>query len=403
MARNTELIEDQIGHLPRTVVVGDSLVQQHILQGLNWTEQMTMKYNQVGSTGKVYNVGISGSTFYRAMNLQQYGQGTVTQQQAVINYKPDYVVVTLGFNDLVNPDATDNRTLAQVKQDATDFVISLRAALPGVVIIWAAVKPYDMSQSVTNLLNKMVIPFKMNLPTVGIYANCYSPEMLENNISSQVQTYMENWKNFYDTMQGLFDNTIPVDYFRIARLGCLSNDGLHPDNMGANLYCGYIMKGLTSLYPATYLSIVGAYPTWTDPDVLFNEVFNVSGNGYITKTTWLKDQKQLFDWYYQGAFCPDLWHMPYNGSVLTPTDIKANDTGNYYFASVRGAKPFEKVYVSINNGNWVDTNVTTNEWGDSLAIGAPSSVSGLFFSGNNFIRHKIGNCIYPMRIMTLIP
>src|SRR5208283_4929068 len=102
------------------VIQGSTAAQDSLLPEA-WPNILEYEMNGHGAPVKVYDCGIDGLSFYRAMNNigSSYMFGNNTAVQQCISYNPQIVIVSLGDNDTI-PNV-DGRTLSQIESDAVSL------------------------------------------------------------------------------------------------------------------------------------------------------------------------------------------------------------------------------------------------------------------------------------------
>jgi lysophospholipase L1-like esterase len=401
----------------RIVIIGDSLTAQNFTLHDAWPAVFQRTMNAADAPCTVVNLAIDGCTYYRALQAAGYAGptnykfGTNTPVQEAIAQVPNLLFVMLGFNDAIT--AVDSRTLTQVESDATLTHAALRtglnaAGLTATPIIYISELPYDnvnftVTASTSNVETKGVVPYLFQPNTSGITANSYCTEALNNTLSSASNTLLEHWFSLDATIKALnsaagVDAFFTMWYWRIARLGCLGPDVLHPTAAGSILEQGYIMKGIvnTPILAALFPKLVNQnYPVWNDPDFLFGELLaSTGGNGYY----YISDGSIGDEWITQNGSRQQIhpydetWFLPYHtvfsltpntktgGPPNTYSTTVSNDNSSMFTWTVERGPPISDVMIAIDGAasfsplnNYTTSegyaNATASGYGAGLAVG----------------------------------
>lgn len=280
----------------RIAVIGASGSSRNPNLGSVWVNQLEQIINAAGPTTVVVrDFAIGGSSSWQQMNTAVYGSNT--QAQEAVNWRPDVIMVSVGFNDTVMN--VDGRTLAQNKTDMDALFSFLRTSLPSALIIYIAELGHDnvaFPGATTTLKNKGVVPWVMELPPAGILTACYTSEMLDTVISGGLATKFDNWNQLdayvrtgpSTSFNVVGANWITGPYFKILRLGTATPDGGHFNWVGHQLVAASVFKQLKTLSAFTALVprlSTQSVPGWVDPDVLFSYYLTASGDGYVRSGT----------------------------------------------------------------------------------------------------------------------
>lgn len=399
-------------------VLGDSLTAQNFLLRDAWPAVFQRTMNAADAPCTVVNLAIDGCSFYRALQPVGYSGptnyvfGTNTMVQECIEQKPQLVLVMLGFNDAIT--AVDGRNLTQIQSDATATFAALRAGLPTAKIVYVSELPYDnvnftVTASTCNVQTKGVVPYLYQPNTAGITAFAYCTEALNNTLSSAFNTWLETWFSLDVAIKALnsaagVDSFFTMWYWKIARLGTLGPDMLHPTAAGSILESGYIMKGIIGLPFVSMLfpKIINQnYEVWNDPDTLFSTFMFQTGSGYFYDSDggacdeWIQQDGCRFQIY---PF-DDSWFLPYHtrctlsprsalssGPPQTYQTGVSNDSASMFNWEISHGPPFAGVQISIDGGAFSFLGQIVSYEGFAIGIGSGFS-TGLSVATHT-IRYK---------------
>jgi hypothetical protein len=401
----------------KIVVIGDSLSAQNFLLHDAWPAVFQRTMNAADAPCTVVNLAIDGCTCYRAWQPPGYSGptnyvfGTNTPVQEAIAQAPQLVLVMLGFNDAIT--AVDSRTLAQIEADALGLFAALRAGLPTAKIVYVSELPYDnvnftVTASSCNAQSMGVVPYLFQPNTTGILTNAYCVEALTNVVNSAKQTLLETWFSF-DAYVKALNSAAGVDayftmwYWRVARLGCLGPDMLHPTEAGCLLENGYIMKGIVNLpfVSTLFPKIVNQnYGVWNDPDTYFTQFLFTTGSGYYYSSDGGPCDEYITQNGSRQQIHPydDSWFLPYHtrfainpylglgGIPETFSITVTDDSASIYSWTVERGPPFAGIAVSIDGGafNFVGNLVGFEGFAQGIGTGHGTGLT----VGTHTIRYK---------------
>lgn len=369
----------------KIAVIGDSLCTENALHETAWPSLLEKYINNSGGSCRVVNFAINSFSFNKANTLLTHGGKTA--RQALINEAPDVVLCAFGVVDVLAND--EGRTLTQNQTSAAEFYNAVRAALPSAVLCHIQVTCHDrLYADLGALKNKDVIPYFFKLRSTGILANAYSSEILDDAVAATTQTRFNEGETFHAYINNLSatDHLLEMDYWRIARIGLMGIDGLHPQALGKVLQCGYVVKELIAkqVHPEFAKLADKAYETWEDPDALFQTMlltpswdFDYSGPNSIEHAT------RLNSLYREVA--PDSWHLPYKTSVtISRSTIGA---GQPFQAMFLNGPPAQTVYPSVDGGAFDTGNPTVQ-----LDIHGNAGIATIapIAAGTYVFRYKLG-------------
>ena len=413
----------------KIAIIGDSLSQANIIRTNHWIDILKENIEKFDTDVTIIDLAIGGYTFYKANTQAVFNSNTRTMVQECVANSPDIVLVALGLND-IDPNIS-TRTLAQLQSDASSVFSALNSGLPNAKIVYISELAYDhlnFNPSTANSVkNKGVIPAKFTLPSSGVLAGCYSPEILENIISSTTQTTLNTWKSLDTYIKGLtsyIDRSFTYYHWRSARLGLFLHDGLHHNDLGSRylaiqvftelVNAGIADTGFYALYPNLVdgaRSVFGTKTlnsatvlrgtvdhTGTDNSYdLFFAILSTSGTGYVTNYT-SDDYRYLKD--ILGPFRrvnPDNWYLPTKGyytiNKSAETDSISLNLSRDSIATVTltNTAPNSLVYKTVDNSTYSSTGYYTDSYGNVniVLVGADFSTAGSYT-----MRLKVSNEVY---------
>ena len=393
----------------KIVVIGDSLSAQNVLFHNSWPTILEQNMRASDAPCTVYNLAVDGHTCYRANTVVKFGANTAVVE--AISLAPDIVIVMLGFNDAIT--AVDGRNLTQIKADALTMFTTLRAGLPNAKILYASELAYDsvnftVTASTCNAVTKGVVPYLFQFLPSGVNAGNFCTEMLGTAMSSAKKTLLETWFSFDVYVKALsqIDASFTMNYWRIARLGCVLPDGLHLNFVGSMLEAGYIQKGIANLSFVSTLfpKLVNQnYPVWNDPDTLFTTTLGASGSGWTYTPTGIAEyfviqageRFQLYPF-------DDSWFLPYHtrftlaplGSDQTTTAV-TNDSNSYFSWTCLNGPPLAQINIAIDGaGSYTGLGNYTN--GEGFGQGVGTGLSTTLSTGSHTIRYSISSQLGPI-------
>ena len=383
----------------RVVVLGDSHSASNTLLDRFWPSIYQEVMNNLGCNVKVNSLGRDAYTFYTANNTVVFGTNTMVQETIALN--PDIVYVMLGVNDTIS---NVSRTLVQVKADALATFTALKAGLPYAKIIYLSELFFDSGNFPTaNLIkNKGIVPFSFTLPAAGILSGTYCADMLNTVIAGGTQTLYSNWialDAYIKTLTTLIDANITVNFWKIARLGCTSTEGLHPSALGSVMEAAYVIEGTNTINS----SIGTPFPTLAsqgniaivNADALFSAVLTASGDGYVTTIPMTAYPQTYAEWVNNGSgpfrkIDPDNWYLPYKTNYWRyPTTTSLDDT-QFIINGVTNGPPDQAVWFSIDGGAWINSGITSDNKGTWQATTGPVVLA----VGAHTLQVKVSNEVY---------
>lgn len=377
---------DKLLSRPYTIaVLGDSLSTENTVHRISWPAKLEQYLNQSGIEVKVHNFSVNGITFNRVRT--ELNHGTQTSVQALIDTKPDLVILSLGFNDTAN--RAEDRTTTQVQNDFDLVADEIIAGVPDASIAYAGVVSHDKNNgNVSALTNRNVIPFFYNRPTTGLYADAYSHAALGDGIGTTRQVGYDRWSTVtsYIKNSSKVDHSFDIDIWRIGRLGLLGSDGLHPRTIGVGYITGYAVKGLESF--GGIFSNLGdkLYPEWNDPDTSFDNFLSWTGSDYDIQFAPGVEHLHQLDSQIRASDVKS-WFMPSKARFLIDTSINAFDS---FVVIVIGARPWVSVEVAdTSSSSFTGTVGQTDTNGDMI-----NSVTNAIAAGSYNYVYKVGSEIY---------
>lgn len=375
----------------QVVVMGDSLSAQNNFVHDAWPQILQRNMPANGAPIQVTDIAIDAHTFFRSYNTKSFNGKS--QLEYAISLKPEVLIVCLGFNDTITQ--VDGRTITQVQADA-DYVFStLKAALPNTKIVHIGCRPHDSTYAPASLKNYGVIPYLFTLKSSGILANTYCSEMLTDSLSSATQTLITNWNTLNTHIQSISGLSFgTIEYWKIARLGLINKDTLHPTAMGSYLQAGYVQKALLnqtwSLTKWPQAIVTSNYLYWNDPDTVFSTFLTSAGSGAYTTNYDINTDTLAEQFISQRVIIPDTWYLPTKAKFgLYPTTV-AGDPSSYFTWTLRDGPPTKTMYVSVGGAAWAALAVPT----DAVGYGTATGQAYNFNAGVYTFRYKVDNEVY---------
>jgi len=375
----------------KIAVIGDSLSTENALAEHAWPSLMQKYINNSGGYCRVVNYARNSFTFAEASTDINAFDGR-TALQAVIDEKPNVVICAFGVVDVIANEA--GKSLSTLQAEAASFYSALKAGLPNAKLCHAEQTAYDkVNATSTALKNKDVLPYFMQRRTSGILADSYCSEMLTDNISSSIQTNMNNGVSFYSYIENLadVDHMFEIDYWKIARVGLLGPDGLHPASFGKVLQCGYVINQLVAQFVDPFFAKlrVKNYETWYNADALLDGIINKNDNwSFQYFPTAGQDHAVNLNSLYKDV-APTSWYLPYKTSVSIPRTTY--EAGQPFLISFNNGPPLQDVIPSVDGGAFDagDPSLTLTVVGNgSVAIIDPIA------PGTYTFRYKCGVEVY---------
>jgi hypothetical protein len=219
---------------------------------------------------------------------------------------------------------------------------------------------------------------------------------------------LQNWFSLDATIKALnsaagMDAWFVMWYWRVARLGTLGPDMLHPTAAGSILEQGYIMKGIAGLsfVASLFPKLMNQnYAVWNDPDIYFTDMLFVTGSGYYYNSDggvddeWIQQAGSRF----QIFPFDDSWFLPYHTRcTLSPrallsvgppetfqTQVTLDSTSMFNWAIEHGP-PFAGVEISVDGGAFAQLGNAVSYEGWAIGIG--SGFSTALTAGTHTIRY----------------
>ena len=354
----------------RIAVIGDSLNSP--VSGVVTTASHHLAFllesSGVSSVG-VVNAARGGSTFAKCDSADFFQFGSMTQVEFACASDPDVIVFVLGLNDIqaaVDAGGTLNTTtVASLVSDGVAAVNKAKALCPSAHLFicreqaWDPDIPYWSGNTQNGVRNHSVLPFWWELPTE------VSPETASGFLSSRGISLTRGLIKLYQDLQtalaqsGTHCHHTVIPYFKIARLGGLCSDLLHPTASGTYLMgtCLFDMLIAAEKLGPTGLPIQGDYLI---PDVnrrdlgnSFNQVFGLVFPGQPDSATGARTEVYTdFDRLAQSGLelYPHMWFAPARMRVST-----TGSGGNTepVTITVSGAAPRQLVEFSVDGANWL--------------------------------------------------
>ena len=406
-------------------VICDSHGEDNANNPDHWPSHLQNKLNAKGVPARVMSCGADGMTFYRALNPPvnatpppssyfSYGANNAVTQ--AIAYQANIVLVALGGADSWLQPNIDGRTPGQVQSDAVAVFAALRAGLPNATIAYVSEVWYDANNYPNpgaSLANQGCLPFFWQLNTSGILAGLYSSEILGNGAAANSLIGAGDWIALDASIKALtsaqgVDTWFPINFWRMARMGGLSFDGLHPNGAGMVIEASYAMKGFrTAVNSLGSLAFASLMPyiqtsnmlTWEDPDQLFTgttdppetSMFTPSGSGWAETYS---SNSESVRYVHNLGLRPAQWYLPYKGNVVLNQPPGVGTWGSDYKWAANATAPLQLVSASIDNAAFVSTGTTTDNLGVAEASVTGYQLGAIYGFGHHTLRYKIGNISY---------
>ena len=382
----------------KIAIIGDSGTAQSVFTQEAWPSFLEKNLIAGGMDVEVYNFAIVGERYFTA-NGAQYESGA-TQLQKAVAINPDIIVVALGIND-----ALSERSLVEAKADALYTYNTLRTGAPAAKIIYASQIYWDITHKplATSLLNREIVPFLFQLRTSGFLSGSYCSSILTDAASTTGHAIIAKWKELDTYIKSLptIDESFNLDGYKVARLGLLGEDFVHPSQDGSKFLAGQVLKAfltLSSLSTLTASLRTPIFPNWDDPDTMFAIFCESNGSEWVTKASTIASQHISSITSLTRAYRPNNWYMPTRGSMY----IGNSNIGSTLpaVAMVEGVKPNTLIEASVNGGAWAATPYITSSHGTAITVDVASN---LFIGTHNYY-YRIFNEVYgPYTITTTSP
>jgi len=368
---------------PVVVVIGDSISDNLTARTSSWSTIYEKMIKECGDSIQLFNLAIGGSTCYSARIDTSLGGTTMVQK--AIAASPDVVIIQLGYND-----ATSARTLGEIQGDLLGLVTDIKTALPATKVLFAQELCHDMQNYPTtgSLINAGCLPFDFQLPSSGIYAGAYSEYMLTQAASSAAKAKIDKLMAFnsYGAAIPSLTGTYVVDYWKIARLGCLMNDNIHPTFAGQQLLAHSNLSGLASVaaitefpkFKAMSSNILGIL------DGIFDKSLLQSGGVWIDKAPDTEADKMAYELGLERKFNPTSWYYPYRTKFSVHISSGTNSPN---YIQIENGPPKAAIYYSAGGASFLAVPTTTTANGEAI-LTIPADYTG----AGDFI--KCGNEIY---------
>lgn len=330
------------------VVIGDNMSAQQTLFGQAWPTILRDLMQTAGQPVKITSLAMSGHTFYRANTVACFSGKT--QVQRAIDLQPDVVIVALGINDVVIN--VDERTVAEVIEDAATVVSALRAGIPSAALIWVQEKYWDTVNRANPLAlyNVHIPPGLWNLTGDPSGEAAFGTELV--GVYSQLKQfspipYLLNFKYiayanaFLPEVAG-FNEVWEPDVFGIMLLGGCGVDGLQLNKAGQRLLAVEMLRCARDSIFFTNLSEQGS-PVWDNVDVLKAALFVEAEDG-MGIGTWYKARDE---------------GIPLSVRVALQTTYKELKFPYWYMPTGMYAEPYP-----VDGG--VDTLIPTMQYGQKF-------------------------------------
>ena len=355
----------------RIAIIGDSL--NGPVPGFTTSAsdhlQFLLETSGVLSAG-VVNAAQGGSTFAQSNTTANSFQfGSMTQIEFACASSPHIIMFMLGANDIqqaIDPSgALDNTVFNALIASGVAAVQRARDLCPEATIFVCQEQPHDpdipywSGDLQYGVRNHSVIPFWWEMPSE------VSPETANDFLSSRGLGLAKGLIKFYQDLEVALDQEdlhcyhSAIPYFKIARLGGLCSDLLHPTVSGMKLIASCLFD---ALFPATKLDISGnpipgeyLLKNINRRDLIqtFNQVFGLVFPSSPDLATGARTEVYSnFDRLAQSGLelYPPLWFAPARMRVFVSGSGGNTDP---ITISVSGAAPRQMVEFSVDQANWI--------------------------------------------------
>lgn len=355
----------------RIAVIGDSLSGQQNMFDEAWPAILERSLNSSGVNVQVKNFAINAYTYDMALNTPVYGP--LTMVQAAIAYDPAVVIVALGANDSFRAAGQGNS--AGVIAEAKALFEAVRDGLPDAVILYGSTTMYDGNHiNLSNPQNRHILPAWWQKKSSGLLSGLWCKEIQIDPIAADIRTAMQMWTQIDNSAraQPEVSGVLTIPLWKVARLGCVGPDGLHPMAIGHKMMHAAIREQLQAntafrtVFPELGTQGGGEYNNF---DLVFLGLVSDNGSEWTTRGNpgvfILQNMKQFGPW--NAELC-DSWFYPSKGSVVS-SNLVHNRTAPQVWM-IRGSKPNAVVQVTGNETSWLPTNLQTDSRGDAIECGS---------------------------------
>lgn len=372
------------GKYLKLAFMGDSLTQESVRNN-SWAKQVGEIIESLGNVKvETLNAAINGSTFQSALNVKQHNNGTKSQVERVVDFKPDIVFIALGVNDCIffqNYSATD------IKAYALSMVNAIRTGSPSTKIVYVEQACHDLSKGIipTTLTNTDTVASSHEVLSLNGITNVRinNSSYLSLNIPTAKLNGHKTWGDATQYIRGICDGYITANIWKLNRLGCLV-DALHVSELGHTYWAwqviNYLATNALAVSKINWLNLkILSIDTniTTSLDEAYNQALNLSVNGTSSS------QYRGYNLYERMSG----WMLTGRGTVFTIDTAMASAVHNLAY-SFKNATPGAQLWVSVDGFSFINTNRVIDANGTISQILYPSNtsfLSALKFAGN----HKI--------------
>lgn len=359
-------------------VIGDSGSSQEPIDSPAWPAILNSIFNSYGMYGKtVVSFALGGANFTNIKTSLHNGK---TQLDKVVELAPELIIVSLGFVDFANN--LNNR-------DVVYAVFSeLKQRSPKSKILYIHKVFCDEAMFPNYVFkNKGVLPISFSKRKTGYLKDTFNSDMLEDWVaeSVNVECRSNNVLKKYIASLALNDYVGVLDVFKIARLGGLLEDGLHPTHFGKALEALSVAEILKDLYPQMMWRGLSNRESM---QTLFSTLLIPLKDGYIDNDNSTLKQELKDSGY---ALTPTLWHYPRKTTISFTKSVN-NAIGTVLFL-FNNAYENAQIELSINGGDF-NFNTLTNGEGSAIAEISLGAFIPSIDKGTYLLRWKIKDCVY---------
>jgi hypothetical protein len=384
-----------------------------------WVDHARKAFAAEGVAINIFHTGAGAITHRIALDNPDTLTGE-TRVELTNSIGADIIIIELGLNEAILN--VGGRTQAQMIADAAELYSTVRAANPDATICYSRLIPYDEDRhsgvAIGSVKKKYCVPYMHEYSTktgdTSFWTSEYS--VLNQVLSSTMQTRLTNWKALDASIQALSDVDVVIDtnYFRPARLGLTSHDRVHPNSMGHWFILSRVWNEFqtnstlrTSVPALTELRNLGDF---TNMDLTWNSavVLDSGGDGYDLDTNWPDNNYDYPRWINIFGNTGLIPHAKHWGNQQRPsihvTPFVDRDIGKLFEVVMVGLWPDSEIKTRL----WLQSDSEPTTWssespailtsstGTHVANDAPSLASGDYW-----IKYQVGYDVFGPYPITL--
>lgn len=338
----------------KIAAIGDSFTQPS-LRNNDWLTQACQVIEEFcGVPVLLRNAAVGGAAFNSAM-LNQHQNETKSMVQEVVDFQPDLVFISLGFNDIFN----GSDSAAAITTNAQNIVNALRTGISGVKIVYAEQFMHDSTKGVvpTSLQNQDTIQRAHSLLTMNGLNNVRinNTAYLTQAIPGGQLARLQAWGNATTSIRAMMDGWFSVNMWKIARLGC-TIDTVHMDELGHSLWAWqaitFMSTNTVPIAKVNWLKLRIA--TLTNNPVVNLDLFYTE----VTNKTLAGGMPALYHGYNMFERVQS-WMFMRPGAHLICENVIAEASQNISY-TIERASPGAMVQFAVNAGNFVSSGRSTS-------------------------------------------